>query len=264
MAKNIFRGQTTVNNIYRGNTPLSKVYRGQSEIWSAAEAGPPVTADVFYWDANDYTSGNWVDRVNSWSATAYNSPTTGGTTGAKYITTSGGSDPYFVLLSADKPDKIWPSQGTAAAIGSMEYFVNMRNVDDDADAFSSWGSTNSQRNFIFQGPQPGGSGAILDAGGNVGLGSSTPLTTTGIWYHVVHTWDQSSDAIMYVNGSSVASKGSSWSGVWDDNDTSVGILARDTGQRITKGDAATFRGYTFVLSPTQVSDLYTFWSSIYT
>lgn len=276
MAKNIFRGQTTVNNIYRGNTPLSKVYKGNTEIWSAAEAGPPVTADVFDFRASSYSgTGDWIDEVAGYGADLIGSPTFVDDGLSSYWELNSSTEGFSVPRE-ELPDALFDTMDVGTngiAEGAFEFVFNADAYTDQNSLLTMWDNADSNRmilignitatnlNTSFQ-TVATGTGDRSYINHNITIG-------TGNWKHIVITFSMADDYIdLYINGSSVSSK--TWTStneVWNGANVCLALALRQdncgSNQRAFDGKYAVARGYNDKLLSSDISSLYSFWSNYY-
>jgi len=274
MAKNIFRGQTTVNNIYRGNTPLSKVYRGNTEIWSSGPPPfvPPVTADVISFQARDYSgTGNWIDNVGSYEATLVDSPTFVSDGDSSYWDLDGTND-GFNVDSAQLPTPLWDTQGsTGNAEGALEFVIYADDLIDQPGLWWMWsGNQNNRVNYIGNLSTTVINTAFGVAGTNQEANSFNISLGLGNWKHLVWTWNQSSNVWdIYLNGTSVGSATWNQNSTWRSVNQCIGIgyyIQDCTGnpRRYFNGRMAAVRAYSDELSSSNISSLYSFWSNYFT
>lgn len=276
MAKNIFRGQTTVNNIYRGNTPLSKVYKGNTEIW-AAEAGfnPPITADVFAFHAATYGgSGDWIDDTNSYPAALVSSPSFVSDGFSSYWNLNGTST-GFNVNNADIPDALFSSMGTTgAAEGSAEFVVFPTDLTSDFGTLALlWNSSESNRQWLIGNVNTTNFSTLYQTG----TGSSNRtyvnhggiLTTEDVWKHIMITWSQPNNSLkVYINNSVVSSTTMQSNEAWivADNCLGLGYYVENCTQNVRRhwaGRYACARAYNDELTSGQVSTMYSFWSNYF-
>jgi len=277
MAKNLFRGQTTVNNIYRGNTLLNKVYRGQDVVWEA-EAGfnPPITADVFAFHAATYSgTGDWIDDTNSYPAALVSSPSFVSDGFSSYWNLNGTST-GFNVDSADIPDALFSSMGTfGAAEGSAEFVVFADDLTSDFRTLMLlWSASESNRQIIIGSIKNNNFDTLYQTGTGTSNRTYVPhgalYTDTNVWKHVIITWSQPNNAIkVYINNTLLSTKTFTSNEAWvvADNCLGLGYYVEDCNQNIRRhwsGRWASARAYNDELTSTQVSTMYSFWQNYFT
>lgn len=275
MAKNLFRGQTTVNNIYRGNTSLSKVYRGQDVVWTAAEPAPPVTADVYDFRASSYSgTGDWIDEVAGYGADLLGSPTFVSNGLSSYWELNGSS--AFSVPRAELPDNLFDTMGSPTSgitEGAFE-FVVYADTWTGKNLATMWNSPDATRMFII-GNSSSTSLGTLFATENFSTAARSYKTHTGItlntgqWLHIIVDFSMADNYIdLYINGTSVSSlTWTSTTQVWNGADVCLALgLRQDNCGGSTNywdGKYAVARGYNDKLGSSNVSSLYSYWSTYY-
>jgi len=287
MAKNLFRGQTTVNNIYRGNTLLNKVYRGQEVVWeSVTPFVPPVTADAFNFLANSYSgTGDWEDSVVGYGGALQGTSLTHVSDGDSSYWNMPGSNEYFLVPAADRTNpggksvlihKMFQQQ----VEGAVECVFHMDTYSSNAlyGLLSMWNSSGNNRELQLTIMNNGDYGFFMQClNGNVDrtfrVMSATTGVSTGVWTHVVFTWDFAANSIKaYLNavedGSATFTDSSSAFNLSVNNCIAIGGEVQNCGSGISgryfDGRMAAFRGYNSALTPSEISSLYSFWQNYFT
>jgi len=284
MAKNIFRGNTTVNNIYRGNTPLSKVYKGNTEIWASA-AEIPVTADAFNFLASTYSgTGDWEDSVVGYGGALQGSPTFNSDGNSSYWELSGANNNYFLVPAADRTNpsgKVFDTQNVSGTgEGAVECVFYMDTYSSNAlyGLLSMWNSSGSLRELQLTIMDNGDYGFFMQClNGNVDrtfrVISATTGVSTGVWSHVVFTWDFAANSIKaYLNavedGNTTFTDSSSAFNLANGNCIAIGGEVQNCGSGISgrffDGRMAAFRGYNSALTTSEISSLYSYWGNFFT
>lgn len=272
----ILRGNTSISNIYRGQDQVSKVYRGQTEIWSPSGPipVPPVTADVFDFNANYYSgTGDWIDQsLNAYPATPVGSPTLGGSANSKFIDCNGTTDGFVVANTFTKA-KIWDSQlVTGQAIGSFEVLVNLDTVS--GRFFTAWGELGNNRAVLFGINTSTSISALfrMSAGSQTFASITVPTITTGVWLHYVIRFNQNADSLnIRHNGATLDFPGGfvSTTSTWNGNANLCNSLMHTVSdcnfnpREFTDGKVAAIRGYNNSLSNAEADSLAAFWATYY-
>lgn len=246
---------------------------------SSAAIVPPVEADAFSFNANSYSSGDWIDETNGYTATIAGNPTLVPATNDynASIDFDRVGDTFKIDNSELTSGKLWSSQGVAGgAVGTLEWVINFDFLNSTSQTpFGYWNSTASQRAFLFGNCNASQMSILF---GSIPTGASNRsyktmdhgLTAT-TWNHWVLTWSMASNFIrIYVNNSLVDTE--TWTNTsveWNAPTNSCPVIGAEQGgcsasaKNFFGGFLGAMRGYNTALGTTQIDELYNFWKPYY-
>ena len=254
----LYLGSTDIEgaSFYLGSSAVSQLYLGSTALIPASQ----VTANLqAYYDANNWSSGLWVDEVNSNDLTL-NGPSSTGTDalGGKYFHFNDGSNSAY---KTNMPDIGYGLDGGGNFTFEMLVQFQGSPAWDRLAAF--WGSGN----FVFTINSNSTSFTPVFDGFSSNFSVSGVSFSAGNWYHIISTFDSSNTQTLYINGSTIGSVNPTAS-----PQTWPSSLSSGTGKTFAIGNydssnqgnfyMAMYRYYDKTLNGTEATQQMDYWSGL--
>ena len=193
----LYLGSTDIEgaSFYLGSNAVTGLYLGSNDL---LPAGQVTTGLQAYYDANNWTSGLWVDEANGNDLTL-NGPSSTGTDagGGKYFHFNDGSNSAY---KTSMPSLGYGSDGTGDI--TMEFIIQMIGSPAWDRLSGFWGSGNLV--FTFN-SNSSGQFAPIYAGFSLQAEGVPTTITNSTWYHMIWTINSSNEYSIWQNGSLVGS-----------------------------------------------------------